>query len=124
MKNDYIEISGKKYRVEFNWNAITDFLELEGLSLSDVDNLKDLKPRQVTGLIFSGVVEGCYLDNIEFPYTKREFGTMINPTHVGELMLIYSRQTSASLKKEPVKEAGASQKKSLMSRLRSKDYSS
>jgi len=94
MKNDYIEIDGKKYRVEFNWNAITDFLESEGLKLTDADDLKQLKPRQVTGLIFAGVVEGCRMDAIEFPFSKLDFGAMISPPQVGELLLIYQRHTS------------------------------
>lgn len=96
MKNDFIEISGKKYRVEFNWNAITDFLESEGLTLSDADDMKKLKPRQITGLIYAGVVEGCRMDHQEFPYSKLEFGTMINPPQVGELLFIYQRHTSVT----------------------------
>jgi len=94
MKNDYIEIANKKYRVEFNWNAITDFLESEGLQLTDADDLKQLKPRQVTGLIYAGVVEGCRMDATEFPFSKLDFGAMISPPQVGELLLIYQRHTT------------------------------
>lgn len=93
MKNDYIEIDGKKYRVEFTWEAIVNFLEDENLALSDVDDLKNLKPRQVTSLIFAGVVEGCQLDNVEFPFSKKEFSSMIRPYHIGDLITIYTRQT-------------------------------
>jgi len=98
MKNDYIEISQKKYRVEFNWNAITDFLESEGLSLSDADDLKNLKPRQITGLIYAGVVEGCRMDAAEFPFSKLDFGAAISPPQVGELLLIYARHTQVKNK--------------------------
>lgn len=119
MKNDYIEINNQKYRVEFNWNAITDFLESEGLQLTDADDLKQLKPRQVTGLIYAGVVEGCRMDGTEFPFSKLDFGAMINPPQVGELLLIYQRHTSTSsvTKKAPLAEreaVEAGQKKRFM----------
>ena len=118
MKNDYIEINGKKYRVEFNWNAITDFLESEGLQLSDVDDLRELKPRQVTGLVYAGVCEGCRLDGKEFTFSKLEFGAMVKPPQIGELLLIYQRHTS--VKKSEVAESVEAQKKRFQNPFRSK----
>lgn len=126
MKHDHIEINGLNYRVEFNWNAITDFLESENLQLTDADNLKELKPRQITGLIYAGVVEGCRLDGTAFPFTKLDFGASITPQMVGELLLIYTRHTSTNSvsKKTPSDEPAESTKKKKMNLFRSRNSSS
>jgi hypothetical protein len=123
MKNDYIEINDKKYRVEFNWNAITDFLESEGLQLTDADDLKQLKPRQVTGLIYAGVVEGCRMDAIEFPFSKLDFGAMISPPQVGELLLIYQRHTTIKKSPSPEREGVEGEQKKRFMRFRRKSSS-
>lgn len=122
MKNDYIEIGDKKYRVEFNWNTIVEFLESEELTLNDVDNLKNLRPGQITGLIYAGVREGCSMDNTEFPYSKTEFSRMITPVSVGELLLIYTRQTTAT-KTETRNTEPETKKKKFQNPFRSKSFS-
>jgi len=124
MKHDHIEINGTKYRVEFNWNAITDFLESENMALTDADDLRQLKPSQVTGLIYAGVVEGCRLENTPFQFSKLDFGAMISPPVVGQLLLIYQRQTAPTKQQIPEREAVEGQKKRFLSRFRSKNSSS
>lgn len=122
MKHDHIEIAGKKFRVEFNWNAITDFLESENLSLADADNLKNLRPSQITGLIHAGVKEGCRLDKVEFNYTKTDFGAMIGPLEAGKIMFIYQQHTtrSKSAGEASQGDSDTSQKKRFLNRFRSK----
>ena len=120
MKNDFIEINEKQYRVEFNWNSITDFLESENLNLTDADDLKQLKPRQITGLIYAGIIEGCRIEKTEFPFSKLDFGAVLSPSDVGELLLIYQRQTATpNTKVQP-----GDKKKGLMNRFLSKSSSS
>ena len=51
MKHDVVEINGKPWRVEFNWNTIAAFLEANNLELSAVDELQKMKPSQITSLI-------------------------------------------------------------------------
>lgn len=114
MKKDHIQIGGKNYRVEFNWNAITDFLEREELSLDMVDDLRTLKPSKITGLIYAGVCEGCRLDEQVFPFSKLEFGAMVTPPIVGELLLIYRRQVEYKPEKatdKPTEEAATGEPK-------------
>lgn len=113
MKNDFIEINDKQYRVEFNWESITVFLETEGLTLADVDDLRLLQPRQITGLIYSGICEGCSCDGIKFPYTIKEFSKMIQPYHVGDIVMIYARQTTRKTKPESDNKETTAKKKKL-----------
>ncbi len=95
MQRDYIEIENKSYRVEFNWNTTANFLDKEGLSLGQADDLGKLKAQQVTGLVYEGVCEGCRLDKIDFPYSKDEFGSMLQPGDVRDLLLIYAKHSSS-----------------------------
>lgn len=94
MKPEYIEIRGEKFRVEFNWNATTDFLETENLSLNDADSLSDLKPSQITTLVYTGVAEGQRLDKKPFPLTVRDFGALLTLPVLKKALEIYHRQTA------------------------------
>ena len=47
MKKDYIEIAGKRYRVESNWNALTSFLETVGRdTIEELSKINSFKPQQ------------------------------------------------------------------------------
>lgn len=95
MKHDHIEINGKSYRIEFNWNAISDFCRREGLILSDLDDLAKCTPAQITSLIHSGITEGCRLEKTDFPYSELDLGAMLNPASIREITTIYTRQVQA-----------------------------
>jgi len=106
MKNDTIIINNTEYRIEFNWNAMADFLETEGIKLSDVDKLENLTAKQVTGLIYSGVKEGARMENKPFPYQREDIGAHLSTTDVAKLVTIYRRQSEVSNAKttpEPAK---------------------
>lgn len=94
MKPEYIDIRGEKFRIEFNWNATVDFLEKEDLELSDVDSLANLKPSQITTLIYMATAEGQRLDKKPFPLTVRDFGSLLNLPDIKKAFEIYKRQTA------------------------------
>ena len=96
MKYDTITINETDYRVEFNWNAITDFLESQNLGLADADDLRQLKPSQITALVHSAVKEGARLEQKEFPYTVRDFGAAIGAAEITALLQIYKAQTETA----------------------------
>jgi hypothetical protein len=97
MKRDCIEISGKEYPVEFNWNTTANFLDNEGLKLAQADDLRNLKASQITGLIYEGVREGCRMHKIDFPFSKEDFAALLQPKNVTDLLTIYAKQTSSPL---------------------------
>ena len=52
MKKDYIEIAGKRYRVESNWNALTAFLEAVGRNtLEELSKIDSIKPTELTAMM-------------------------------------------------------------------------
>jgi len=97
MKHDAIEINGITYRIEFNWNTISEFIESTGLSLADLDKMGTMTPRQITSLIYCAIKEGCRMDGIEFPFTMADFGAAIGVNEISEILKIYTRQTSVSV---------------------------
>ncbi|MDH5524531.1 MAG: hypothetical protein OEY01_11145 [Desulfobulbaceae bacterium] len=94
MKHDTIDINGATYRVEFNWNATVDFLETEGLNLTDADSLDNLKPSQITSLIYAGVKEGARMEAKDFPFTVKDFGAALGFAEVAALLEIFKAHTA------------------------------
>ncbi|HOI48335.1 MAG TPA: hypothetical protein PK167_03465 [Prolixibacteraceae bacterium] len=113
MKHDLIEISGTDFRIEFNWNAISNFIETEGLSLSKIDQLDNLTPSQITRLIHAGICEGCRLDGVKFPYSANDLGAALGVEEVAAVLKIYQAHTTAknSTVKPGKKKAGIFQKR-------------
>jgi hypothetical protein len=93
MKHDKIQINDKQYRIEFNWNALANFLEAENLKLSEIDKLEELSAKMVTALIYEGVKEGARMQGDEFNFTKEDFGANISTTDVAAMLMIYRRQS-------------------------------
>ena len=114
MKHDTIEINSTQYRIEFNWNAIVSFLEEEDLQLSDIDDLKALKPSQITNFIFQAVKEGARMQGVEFPFDVKQFGASIGIADVGKLLVVFQRQsTGNNTMQETKKKTWFSPKKSV-----------
>lgn len=100
MKNDTITINGQTFRIEFNWNATCDFLERENIQLRDFDSLDNLSWKQVTSLIYSGVKEGARLENKPFDFSLIDFGAALNNKTVGDLLVVYKRQSQSDAMKQ------------------------
>jgi hypothetical protein len=111
MKKDYIEINGIKYPVEFNMNAQFAFMEAQNLSFFEDYKLNTLRPQQIKALIYEGVVEGCRINNIEFPYSIFDFIAMIKAEHVGKLLMIYASQNRSEIKEQEPEPADVTKKK-------------
>ena len=63
MKKDYIEIAGKRYRVESNWNALTAFLDAVGRNtLDELSKIDAIRPSELTALMAACIAEGERLD--------------------------------------------------------------
>lgn len=92
MKKDTVEINGTDYRIEFNWNAVSNFLEDEGIEVEDLDKMGKLKPSQITKLIFHGIKEGARLQGKELPFTPLDLGAALNVQSIADILTIYRRQ--------------------------------
>lgn len=105
MQNDYMIIGGVKYRVEVNWNTITNFLAATGHdTLQALAQIANLKPSEISALIVEAIREGERLDGRDCNLTALDLGTILQPKHVGEFMDIYIRQYSPQVEaEEPAK---------------------
>lgn len=108
MKKDYIEIGGKQYRVEVNWNALAAFLVAVGRdTIEDLAGFNTIKPSEVAALIWACVSEGERLEGRGFNLSVLDIGAVISPVDVTTFMEIYIRQSSPQMEvDEPKKEEG------------------
>lgn len=99
MKKDYIEIAGKKYRVEVNWNALVTFLSAVGRdTLDELSRIDTIRPSELTTLMAACIIEGERLDGRKVEGGTLNFsldlGSVVTPEDVREFMDIYVRQSN------------------------------
>ena len=106
MKKDYIEISGRRFRVESNWNALTSFLDAVGRdTLDELSRINTIRPSELTALMAACIEEGERLDGRDGAPSAKELGAIITPDDVREFLTIYVRQSNPRTgAEEPKKE--------------------
>lgn len=106
MKKDYIEIAGKRYRVEANWNALTSFLEAVGRNtIEELSQINSFKPSEMTHLMAACIAEGQRLDGSKDVPSALDIGAVIKPEDVLLFMETYVRQSNPQVnQEEPKKE--------------------
>jgi hypothetical protein len=95
MKARYIEIDGKKVRIEFNWNTTIEFLDRCEISLDDFIELatgNKITPKHIRQLAWCGAIEGERVDGRELVLTEVEFGSKLFPEHITQIMGIFAEQ--------------------------------
>ena len=104
MKKDYIEIAGKRYRVEVNWNATTAFLQAVGRdTIEDLAGITTFRPSELTALMAACIAEGERLDGRDGAPSALDLGAIITPDNVREFLEIYVRQSNPKLNQEAPK---------------------
>lgn len=111
MPKDFLKIGGKEYRVEVNWNALSEYLQFIGEDSYDgLANVGSMKPSQAPALMAASINEGERLEGRETHLSPKDVGAMIRPKDVEAFMKIYVRQSAAQVdEEEPKKEGGESQ---------------
>ena len=104
MKKDYIEIAGKTYRVESNWNALIAFLCAVGRDdITQLSKIKSIRPSEIMPLMAACIAEGERLDGKDGAPTALDLGAVVTPDDVHEFMDIYARQSEPKVKVEQPK---------------------
>lgn len=98
---DRINIGGKEYRVEANWNALIAFLETKGeTSLESLQNFGSLKVTDIAGLMAACINEGERLEGHSCDFTAKDLGAMISAATVSEFLKIYYKQSVPQMPQE------------------------
>lgn len=111
MEKSFITIAGTSYRVEVNWNALSNFLKavdrdtLEGLS-----GLTSMRPSDIAPLMAAAINEGERLEGRESHLTGESLGELIRSSHVGQFMDIYIQQSRAQVEADELAKKKESQK--------------
>ncbi len=104
MKKDYIEIAGKTYRVESNWNALIAFLCAVGRDdITQLSKIKSIRPSEIMPLMAACIAEGERLDGKDGAPTALDLGAVVTPDDVQVFMDIYARQSEPKVKVEQPK---------------------
>ena len=105
MRKDYLELDGRKVRVEVNWNAIVAHLDAAGRNTLDaLAGIQNIKPTDIAGLMAAAINEGERLDGRESHLTAEEIGSIRNSIDaIGEFITIFARQTSRETEPEEEK---------------------
>lgn len=92
---DFINIGGNTYRVEVNWNAISEYLVFVGRDdIQALANFGQLKPSDLTALLAASINEGERLEGNDVHFTPQELGEKCDFAVIGEFLQIYIRQSS------------------------------
>lgn len=95
---DYIDIGGKKVRVEANWNALTAFLSDTGRNtMEGLSDLASMKPSDIAPMMAACINEGERLDGRDSVYTGQRIGEICGMTEMAQFLTIYAKQTSPQL---------------------------
>ena len=99
MREDFITIGDRKYRVEVNWNAIVAFLDASGQNnLQALSDLTNLKPTDVAGLMAAAINEGEAIEGRESSLTAKDIGRMEGAMGaISEFLTIFVRQMSPAV---------------------------
>ena len=101
MQKDYIILSGKRYRVEVNWNAILDFAEQRGLkNIGELMDVNEIDKDNVADLCAAGIREGERLEGRECRITGKEVAELIAPREMMRFVGIYVSHISPKLPEE------------------------
>lgn len=95
MGKDFLTIDGQKCRVECNWNAISDFLEITGQdSISALTQFGNIKPSELTTLMACALNEGARLDGVDVSFSPRDLGSKCDMSVISDFITIFTKQTS------------------------------
>ena len=95
MEKDYIEIAGRRYRVESNWNALTAYLAAVGRdTIDELSKIQGIKPSELTALMAACIAEGERLEGRGDTPSAVDLGAMITPDDVRIFFDIYIRQSN------------------------------
>lgn len=104
MEKAFITIGGKTYRVEVNWNALSNFLKAVGRdTLEGLSEISALRPSDIAPLMAAAINEGERLEGRDAQLTGEILGEMIRPSHVSDFMDIYIAQSRAQVEADPAK---------------------
>lgn len=105
MEKFFITIGGNSYRVEVNWNALSNFLKAVGRdTLEGLSDITSMRPSDIAPLMAAAINEGERLEGRESCFTGESLGEIIRPFHVGKFVDIYIQQSRAQVEvDEPAK---------------------
>lgn len=94
--NSITLLDGRTFRVEVNWNAISEFLETSGRDdVRELANFTKLKTSDLAPLLAAAINEGARLEGQDVHFTPKEIGALVNIGIMAEFIGIFTLHTQA-----------------------------
>lgn len=108
MEADYIEIAGKVYRVEVNWNVMEKICEMKGIKdITKMDSLVSFSPGELREVMMISIAEGERLQGNKLEISSEDLFSGVRMPQMMEFMSIFKKhvspEASDSAPREPVK---------------------
>lgn len=104
---DYIELGGRRLRVEVNWNAYGELLDFCGKTSFDdlAEVLGDFSPKGAMRLMAACINEGERMDGHDVRFSPQDIGAMVSRDghEIPEFMRIYTSQSTPAVPEESKK---------------------
>lgn len=103
---DYIEIDGKRLRVNICWNAIAMFFKQKGVDdMSEFGNIVNMSAEDVLILMYWAIYYGEQCEQRELPYTSSaQLGNIVGPAQVAKFIAIFGEQMKSQIPKDQLEE--------------------
>ena len=114
MKAQYLQLTGRKVRIEVNWNMTIDFYDKSKISMEEFAKLgaaNMLTPRNLRLLAWCAAREGERMDGKKLDMDELAFGSLLSPAAVTKFVKIFEQQYSGSGNQESKKKVPGKMKK-------------
>jgi len=94
-------LDGRTFRVEVNWNAISEFLETSGRDdVRELANFAELKTGDLAPLLAAAINEGERLEGKDVHFSPKEIGALVDIHIMAKFIGIFTNHTQAKGVKE------------------------
>lgn len=106
MDKSFISLGGKTYRVEVNWNALSNFLKATGRdTLDGLSDISSMRPSDIAPLMAAAINEGERLEGRGCQFTGESIGEILRTSHISKFMDIYIAQSRMAVEEDKGEEA-------------------
>lgn len=92
---DTIRINDKDYRVEVNWNVLSELCRIKGIDdVSAIDQVTKFSPEEIANLIYLCLKEGADMDGKELDLKLEDIGRYVRVKELNDFLLIFKKQVN------------------------------
>lgn len=88
---DFVTINDREFRVEINWNAISEFLDQRNYSLSELSNFADFSAKDINTLLYCAIQEGERMEGRKLELSMQDICSELDAGDIGQFLEIFRK---------------------------------